>query len=150
MAPTHHFEARAIWRSEDGGMPPGNHRLELEGKPAIAASVAPHDKGDPTRANPEELFVAALASCQMLSYLALAARTGVAVLAYEDRARGTLTIADKKMRFTEVTLRPRITLAPGSDATKARELVHAAHDVCFIANSVSCRVLAEPEIVVGT
>src|SRR6185295_10748545 len=102
MAPTHYFEVRASWRREDGGMPPGNHRLEIDGKPTIAATAAQQYKGDPSRTSPEDLFVAALASCQMLSYLAVAARSGVTVLAYEDHARGTLTIADKKMRFTDV------------------------------------------------
>ena len=149
MAPVHSFEVHAIWRREDGGMPPGNHRLEIQGKPTIAASAASQYKGDPTRANPEELFVASLASCQMLSYFVVAARSGVTVLAYEDRARGTLTIADKKMRFTEVVLRPRITVAPGTDEAKARALVETAHEGCFIANSVACAVRAEPEIVVG-
>jgi len=149
MAPTHHFEVHASWRSDGGGMPPGNHRLEFEGKAPIEASAAPQYKGDPSRSNPEELFVASLASCQMLSYLALAARGGVTVLAYDDRAQGTLTIADKKMRFTEVVLRPRITIAAGSDEAKARALVHAAHEACFIANSVACEVRAEPEIFVG-
>jgi organic hydroperoxide reductase OsmC/OhrA len=98
--------------------------------------------------NPEELFVASLASCQLLTYLALAARAGVQVLAYEDDARATLAITDKKMRITEVALRPRIRLAPGSDAEKARALVAAAHDGCFIANSVRCTVHAMADVVV--
>lgn len=149
MAPTHHFEARAVWRKGDPSGAFGNHRLEFAGRPAIEASGAPQYKGDPAKLNPEELFVAALASCQMLTYLALAGRAGIDVLAYEDRAEGTLTIADKKMRVTEVALKPRITIAPGSDAAKARALVEAAHDGCFIANSVSCAVHAEAEVVVG-
>jgi len=149
MAATHYFEVHATWNKDSGAMPPGNHRLDLEGKPPIEATAAPQYKGDPSRTNPEELFVAALVSCQMLSYLALAARGGVDVLAYEDAGRGTMTIADKRMRFTEVELRPRITIAPGGDEAKARALVEAAHHACFIANSVSCAVRVEPEVVVG-
>ena len=72
---------------------------------------------------------------------------GIDVLAYEDTATGSMTIADKRMRITEVRLRPRITIAPGSDEAKARSLVEAAHDGCFIANSVACTVRTEPEIV---
>jgi organic hydroperoxide reductase OsmC/OhrA len=149
MAAIHYFEAHAVWRRGGEGVATGNHRIEFEGRPAIEAAAAPQYKGDPSRVNPEELFVASLASCQMLTYLALAARAGVSVLAYDDRARGTLTIADKKMRITEVVLRPRITLAPGTDEAKARGLVEAAHDGCFIANSVACTVRTEPELVVG-
>ncbi len=148
MAAVHHYEAQTTWRKGEGTNPM-NHRLTFGERPPIEASGAPQYKGDAGRLNPEELFVSALLSCQMLSYLALAARGGVDVLAYTDTARGTLTIADKRMRFTEVTLHPRITIAPGSDQAKARTLVEAAHEACFIANSVSCAVHVEPEVVVG-
>jgi organic hydroperoxide reductase OsmC/OhrA len=143
---THHFEARLVWRAGAQGPASGTHRVEISGKPELEVSAAPQYRGDPSRHNPEELFVAALASCQLLTYLALAARGGVGLVAYEDRATGTLAIADRKMRMTEVVLRPRITLAPGADASRARALVDSAHDGCFIANSVSCAVRVEPEI----
>ena len=110
--------------------------------------LPPKYRGDPTRLNPEELFVAALASCQLLTYLALARGAGVTVRRYEERATGTLAIADRKMRMTEVLLRPRITVASGSDEGTGRGLVDKAHDGCFIANSVACAVRIEPEIVV--
>ena len=150
MAAIHRYEARARWRKpEDGATNAMNHRLEFGERPLIEASGAPQYKGDATKLNPEELFVASLVSCQMLSYLALAARAGVDVLAYEDQGEGTMTIADKRMRITEVRLRPRITLAPGADEAKARALVESAHAACFIANSVSCAVHVEPEITAG-
>jgi organic hydroperoxide reductase OsmC/OhrA len=149
MATQHRFEARLTWRKGGEGVAAGNHRVELAGRPPLEMSAAPQYRGDPSRLNPEELFVAALASCQALTYLALAGRAGVDVLAYEDRAEGTLAIADKKMRMTEVVLRPRITVAPGTDEAKARDLVEAAHAGCFIANSVACAVRTEPELVAG-
>ncbi len=148
MAAVHHYEAQVQWRKGDAANPM-NHRLTFEGRPAVEASGAPQYKGDPGRLNPEELFVAALVSCQMLSYVALAGRAGLEVLAYEDAGRGTMTIADKRMRFTEVDLRPRITIAAGGDREKAHALVETAHQACFIANSVSCAVRVEAEIVVG-
>jgi organic hydroperoxide reductase OsmC/OhrA len=116
--PTHTYEARLTWHAGGEGVAAGNHRVEFEGRPAVEVSPAPQYRGDPTRLNPEELFVGALASCQLLTYLGLARGAGVAVLRYEDRAVGTLAIADRKMRITEVLLRPRITLAPG--ATRER------------------------------
>jgi organic hydroperoxide reductase OsmC/OhrA len=149
MATTHRFEARALWRKGAAGGATSNHRIEFAGRPAIEASAAPQYRGDPARVNPEELFLAALVSCQMLTYLALAARAGIDVLAYDDRAQATLAIADRKMRVTEVLLRPRITLAAGADEAKARALVEAAHDGCFIANSVACAVLVEAELGTG-
>ena len=146
--PTHTYEARLTWHAGGEGVAAGNHRVEFEGRPAVEVSAAPQYRGDPTRLNPEELFVAALASCQLLTYLALARGAGVAVRRYEDRAVGTLAIADRKMRMTEVLLRPRITVAGGSDQGTAQGLVGKAHDGCFIANSVACAVRVEPEIAV--
>ncbi len=147
--PAHQFEAEVTWREGGEGVAASTHRVAFAGRPPLEVSAAPQYKGDPSRLNPEELFTAAVASCQLLTYLALAQRAGLRVLAYEDRPVGTLAIADKKMRITEVVLRPRITLAPGGDVTKARALVEQAHEGCFVANSVSCAVRAEPEIVSG-
>jgi organic hydroperoxide reductase OsmC/OhrA len=146
MTTAHHFEGRLSWRAGGTGVATGNHRMEFEGRPALTLSGAPQYRGDPSCLSPEDLFVGALASCQMLTFLALAGRAGIAVVAYDDHALGTLAMADKKMRMTDVMLRPRITLAAGADAEKARQLVHAAHENCFIANSVACAVVVEATI----
>ncbi len=71
------------------------------------------------------------------------------VLHYEDRPVGTLAMADRRMRMTEVRLRPRITLALGADAGKARELVDATHDRCFVASSITSAVHIEPDVAVA-
>jgi organic hydroperoxide reductase OsmC/OhrA len=147
MATAHQFEGRLRWRAGGTGVEAGNHEMEFAGRPALSLSGAPQYRGDPSRLSPEDLFVGALASCQMLSFLALAGRAGVSVVAYDDDAVGTLALADKKMRMTEVVLRPRITLTAGADEAKARELVHTAHENCFIANSVACPVNVEPTLV---
>ena len=97
--PTQTYEARLIWQAGGEGITAGNHRLEFEGRPAVEVSAAPQYRGDPTRLNPEELFIAALASCQLLTDLAPARGAGVAVRRYEERATGTLAIADRKMRI---------------------------------------------------
>lgn len=147
MATAHHFEGQLNWRAGGAGVSAANHQVTFADRPALELSSAPQYRGDPSRLSPEDLFVAALSSCQMLSYLALAGRAGVTVRAYDDHAVGTLAIADKKMRMTEVVLHPRITIAAGADAAKALGLVHAAHEICFIANSVACAVQIEPEII---
>jgi organic hydroperoxide reductase OsmC/OhrA len=147
MPTMHTFEGTLSWRSGGPGAETGNHRLTLSGGTAIEVSAAPQYKGDPTKTNPEELFLASLASCQMLTYLALARRKGLELVAYEDRPTATLTMKDRRMRITEVVLRPRITLGTGADAEAARALADAAHEGCFVANSVACEVRLEPEIV---
>jgi organic hydroperoxide reductase OsmC/OhrA len=148
--PAHQFHATLTWRKGAEGLAAGNHRVEFEGRPPIEVSAAPKYRGDPSRLNPEELFLASLASCQLLTYLALAGGAGVGVLSYEDRAQATLAIVDKKMRMSEVVLRPRITLAAGADAEKGRALTEAAHAGCFIANSVACPVRVEAEVRVAS
>ncbi|WP_460452076.1 OsmC family protein [Alsobacter sp. SYSU BS001988] len=126
------------------------HVVRVVGKPDIAGSSDPAFRGDPARHNPEDLFVASLSACHMLWYLHLAAVSDVVVTAYEDDAEGVLSEGpDGAGRFTAVVLRPRVTIAPESDAGKARELHDQAHRFCFIANSVSCPVSCEPEIAQG-
>ncbi|HLK11436.1 MAG TPA: OsmC family protein [Candidatus Binatia bacterium] len=144
--PTHTFEGTLSWQAGAEGAAAFNHRVVFAGRPPLEVSAAPQYRGDPSRLNPEELLVAALASCQLLTYLALAGRAGVHVRAYEDHPVGTLAIAERKMRITEVLLRPRITLAAGADEARARALVEQAHAGCFVANSVACAVRIEPTI----
>jgi organic hydroperoxide reductase OsmC/OhrA len=82
----------------------------------------------------------------MLSYLALAALEGLEVTAYEDSASGTMQQEGRGGRFTEVVLRPQVTVAPGSDLARAKALHEEAHKTCFIANSVNFPVRHEAVI----
>ncbi|MGE5766412.1 MAG: OsmC family protein, partial [Bacteroidota bacterium] len=106
-------------------------------------------RGDPNLHNPEDMLVLALSSCHMLSYLALAALEGLEVVAYEDSAQGTMQQEGRGGRFTDVLLRPRVTVAPGSDLSRAEALHDEAHRTCFIANSVNFPVRHEAETVVA-
>ena len=110
----------------------------------LPMSSAPSYRGDPSRANPEQLFVASLSACQALTYLFLAAKNRIGVVVYTDDAEGRLGLVDGKMRMSRVTLRPQITLEPGANEMRARELVGKAHGDCFIANSVSTIVEIAP------
>jgi organic hydroperoxide reductase OsmC/OhrA len=112
----------------------------------LAMSSAPGFRGDPSRVNPEQLFVAALSACQALTYLFLAARNQIAVMAYSDDTQGWLELVDGKMRMSRVLLRPHITLEPDADDAKALQLVERAHANCFIANSVAATVAIEPAL----
>ena len=139
MAHIHSYRATISWRGEtrDYKSYSREYSVAVPGKPTYKASADAAFGGDPKLHNPEDLLLISLSTCHMLSYLAVCARAGVVVTAYEDRAEGTMAIKDKRMRFTEVVLHPRVTLAPGSDRARA-EAAHAqAHDECFIANSVN-------------
>lgn len=153
MSKKHSYSATLIWTgAKDGpvrdyrGYSRG-YRVDIAGKPPLIGSADPLFHGDSAVHNPEDLLVAALAACHMLTYLALCARAGIEVVAYEDEASGTMVLEGGGGRFTEVTLRPKVTLAAGADRAKARKLHKDAHADCFIANSVNFPVHAEPEIV---
>jgi organic hydroperoxide reductase OsmC/OhrA len=126
---------------------PATYSRDLEVSIASASlpmSAAANYRGDASRANPEQLLVASLSACQALTYLYIAAKRGVVVVAYTDEAEGHLALVDGRIRVARVLLRPRITLEAGADETQARELVEKAHHDCFIANSVSTRLEIEP------
>src|ERR1700682_4173684 len=149
----HDYRARLVW---DGNLGDGTstytgygrkYRLQIDGKPDLMGSADPIFRGDANVYNPEDLFVAALSSCHLLSYLALCARSKINVVAYEDEASGTMVMRpDGGGKFESVTLRPSVTIAAGSDEKRAFELHETAHDLCFIAASVSVPVRHEPVI----
>lgn len=145
------FTSHLEWSGSSHGatLDPATFSRDLEASFAgmtLPMSSAPGYRGDPERANPEQLLVAALSSCQALTYLYLAARNGVAVVGYTDDAEGRLALVDGRMRMASVTLRPRIALEREEDADLARELVEKAHRGCFISNSVTCTVEIEPTV----
>jgi organic hydroperoxide reductase OsmC/OhrA len=149
MAREHHFAARLTWTGAAQGPTRDyesysrEYRLEVEGKPPIVGSADPQFRGDASKHNPEDLLVVALSACHMLSYLHLCASAGIEVVAYEDQASGRMAIKDRKMRFVEVMLAPKVTIAAG-DPEKAEALHEEAHAACFIANSVNFPVLHTP------
>lgn len=123
------------------------HEYSVPGKPVIPGSSDPAFRGDGTRYNPEELLVMAMSSCHMLWYLHLCAEAKVIVTAYDDEAVGTLLeVAETGGHFTEIVLRPTVTLQGGSDAAIAAKLHERAHHLCFVANSVNFSVRCEPRI----
>lgn len=114
---------------------------------SLEASAAPEYKGNPALPNPEEALVGALSSCHMLTFLAVAARKGFVIEAYEDHAEGFLEKnAEGRLSVTRTILRPRITYGgdkrPSPDEERA--LHDTAHRGCFIANSVKTEVTVEP------
>jgi organic hydroperoxide reductase OsmC/OhrA len=129
--------ARVRWNVDGGDV--RAHTIELAGQ-TLAASSAPEFGGNSEMADPEEMFVASLASCHMLWFLALARAARVRVASYEDEPEGTMD----GTRFTRVVLRPRVAFDGDLDRAQLRALHHRAHERCFIANSVSCPVDVEP------
>lgn len=112
---------------------------------SVTASAAVEYRGNPALPNPEEQLVGALASCHMLTFLAVAARKGLEVASYTDQAVGTLARdAEGRTAVTEVVLRPEVRFTVPVAAELLSQLHAAAHRGCFIANSVRTAVRVEP------
>ena len=122
---------------------PRNHVIAFKnGQESMTLSAAPAYRGDAGKADPEDLLVASLSSCHMLSFLAIASKKKVTVVSYEDDAAGFLENDNGTWWVTRVILRPRVDC--DADAALLEEIHHLAHQACFIANSVKTDVRVEP------
>lgn len=151
----HHYQVAIEWQGNRGPGTTGYRdygrqlAVTAEGKHVVAGSADRTFHGDADRWNPEELLVAALAQCHMLSYLHMAVLADVVVTAYVDEASGTMVQDGLGGRFTEVVLRPTVTVADASMVQRAREAHEPAHENCFIASSVNFPVRHEPTILIA-
>ncbi len=153
MSKEHIYQTNLVWT---GNLGDGTktyrgysraHEILVAGKPIIVGSSDPHFRGDKSRYNPEEMLVASLSACHMLSYLHMCADAGIVVTDYKDDATGRMIeTADGGGHFVEVTLKPQVTISSESDVELANTLHHKAHELCFIANSVNFPVRADATI----
>jgi organic hydroperoxide reductase OsmC/OhrA len=150
----HHYTLSIEWTGNLGTGTSGyrdytrNHTISIVNKPDVLGSSDPHFRGDKTRHNPEEMLVAALSSCHMLSYLHLCAVNKVVVVEYKDNATGIMKEnPDGSGQFTEVTLNPTVKVTDPSMNAKALELHDQAEKLCFIARSVNFPVHHKPTII---
>lgn len=152
----HRYALRATWTGDRGTGTSGYRdydrsvTLSIAGKPDVLASSDKPFRGDAARWNPEDLLLGALSECHLLSYLHACVTAGVVVVAYTDDATGTM-VEDGRGggAFTEVVLRPTVTVADAG-MTEAALAAHAqANEWCFIANSVNFPVRHEATIIVA-
>lgn len=142
----HVYEVDVVWRPEGAATTgyddyPRDHELLAEDRPVVLGSSIPQFRGDSTKWNPEQLFVASVAQCHMLWYLHLCAEGGIVVVGYRDRPRGSLQINDDGSgEFTGIELRPEVFVRDASMVERAAALHQAAHDKCFISRSIACSV----------
>jgi len=145
------------WRHSAGEFVKGTysreHTWSFDGGAVVPASPSPHAVRlpfcNPANVDPEEAYVASLASCHMLTFLYLASRQKIEIVSYDDDAVGILTPNERGVPWvSEVVLRPRIDYgAAGPPAREIEErLHHDAHEQCYIANSVRKRITVEPAV----
>ena len=123
------------------------HSIRFEGGTLVQASSAPQYAGKKELVNPEEGLAAALGSCHMLTFLAVAAKMRLTIDTYEDEPTAILDKNPQgKMAVTKIFLRPKIQFSGPNipDSNKVRDLHDKAHANCMIANSLLCEVVVEP------
>ncbi len=124
-----------------------DHTISANCKPNLLASSDKAFRGNPERYNPEELLLAAVSSCHMLSYLHLCVVNKIVVVNYSDNPMGKmLESPDGSGRFEEICLYPTIIITDKTMIQRAIELHHEANKVCFIANSVNFPIRHFPTI----
>jgi organic hydroperoxide reductase OsmC/OhrA len=138
-----HFGARTVWS--------GKRRASLSaaGRPDIAVGSPPQFNGDPDVWAPDELLVGSLNTCTPLTFLTLARGHGVTLVAYESDAEGRFENVDGTFRMTQVTVRPRIAVKSEAEIEPARNAMDSVEAHCFIAKSITAKVVLEPKFVVG-
>jgi organic hydroperoxide reductase OsmC/OhrA len=125
-------------RAHTSSAPPASTELMLSADPAFL--------GHPQKLNPEQLLLMSASSCQLLSFLAIAARARVQVLEYDDHAEAEMPEDAKPMRLTKLTLTPRIVVGPGVKEERILKLTEMAHKQCYISNSLSTEITVEPAV----
>jgi organic hydroperoxide reductase OsmC/OhrA len=124
------------------------HALRFDGGADLRGSsspaVVPEPMSDPAGVDPEEMLVASAASCHMLWFLDLARQGGFDVASYSDEAVGTMGKIEGRVAITRIVLRPKVEFTgTGPDAAALAALHHAAHERCFIANSLKTEITVE-------
>lgn len=152
----HRYRLTTTWTGDRGTGTSGYRdydrsvTIEVAGKPGLEVSADRPFRGDPAKWNPEDLLVAALSECHLLSYLYACVTLGVIVLDYSDEAEGTMALdGHGGGTFTEVVLRPRVVVADVAMLEDAHRAHTLANEWCFIANSVNFPVRHEATISVA-
>ena len=146
----HSYSTALAWRGSTGeGYDHYSRQHEVVAAPADARlrlSADPAFRGDEQLLNPEQLLLAAASSCLLLSFLAVAARSRVTVVAYDDEATASMPQA-RRMRITRIEHRPHITVVGEVDDARVRRMLDVAHRECFIATTLHVETIIEPTVV---
>ena len=141
MTEPYFYQTEVEWTGERRG------ELRAPSLPDIRVATPPEFKGHEDTWTPEHLFVAAVNSCFMTTFLAIAELSKLDFVGFSAGATGKLEkVEGRGLAITEVTLRPRLTLRRGQDVERASRILEKAERNCLISNSISSAVRLEPEI----
>jgi peroxiredoxin-like protein len=140
-SPVFYYETDVEWKKEKEGET-GGPRL-----PAIAVGAPPEFKGREGNWSPEHLLVAALNTCYMLTFLAIAENSKIALLSFSSTARGKLAkVPDDGFQITEIVVKPKIVIASANDLGRVPRILEKAKENCFVSNSIKSAIKLEPEV----
>jgi organic hydroperoxide reductase OsmC/OhrA len=134
-----HYSNNLVWDAARRG------RTSAPGKPDIAIGSPPEFKGEAGVWAPEEMLVAALNACMMLTFVAFAQGKKLEFVGYESAAEGLLENVDGKYRIVEVSVRPIVVLSSEADIAAARTIMAEVKANCFISNSITADVKLDPQ-----
>ena len=137
------YKNSLVWDSARRG------KISALGKPEVDIGSPPEFRGDPGVWSPEELLVASLNACLMLTFVSMAQSKGVDFMAYESEAEGLLENVDGKYRITKIRVQPSLTLKSDADVEVARTIMDKVEESCFISNSITSNVELTPQFHVG-
>jgi organic hydroperoxide reductase OsmC/OhrA len=153
MTHTHTYRSQLTWKGSTAAGYDAydrTHRIVVPGADSeLVLSSDPAFRGRADLPNPEQLLVASASSCQLLSFLAFAARSRIEVLAYDDEAEAVMPEDEQPMRITRISLAPRIVVGEGTDLKRVQKLVERAHEHCFIANTLNAEIVVDPVLEVS-
>jgi peroxiredoxin-like protein len=140
---TFRYQSSVQWEAGRKGV------LRLTGKPDLEISSPAEFKGEAGFWTPEEMLVASVNACTLMTFVAFAQHKGLEFLSYECDAEGALENIEGKYRFTEIVLHPHVRVTSPEAVELAREILASAHANCFVSNSLSSPVKILPEISIG-
>lgn len=142
MENAHFYEVDVTWEEgRKGSMssPVLNNNIEVATPPEFTKGIA-------GIWSPEHLLVAAVNSCLMTTFLAIAENSKLDFKDFQCKANGKLEKIDGKYMISEISLTPQLTIADEGEKEKAERLLHKAEAACLISNSVKSKVSMSPEI----
>ncbi|MCX2678457.1 OsmC family protein [Galbibacter sp. EGI 63066] len=153
MERKHHYKLSLEWTGNTGEGTTNyksyerSHRIVVNNKAVIEGSADPAFRGDPTKHNPEDMFLSSISSCHMLWYLHFCSQAKIMVVSYHDTAEGVMVEeSNGKGHFTEVILHPIVKIVEKDKIDLAKKLHHKASEYCFIANSLNFEVKHYPTV----
>ena len=137
------YHTRVKWTGGRAGM------LASEGKPDMKVASPPEFRGEAGVWTPEDLFLAAVETCTLMTFAAFSERMKIPVVSYESSAEGLLEFVDGGYQFTRIVLRPIVKVGSADAVEQARKTLDDAHHACLVARSVKSEIVLEADVTAG-